>query len=82
MTTLLTRFCPKKKVLTPAEENANALREEFRRAMCAYHTAIDRYNMFAADDESEDILYKAMVIARDNVDNTVRLLKLNAVRSR
>lgn len=81
MTKLLTRFCSKKKVLTPTEENTNALRDEFRRALSTYHAAINRYNMFA-DDENEDVLYKAMIIARDNVDNMVRLLKLNAVHSR
>ena len=81
MTKLLTRFCSKKKVLTPAEENTNALRDEFRRALSTYHAAINRYNMFA-DDENEDVLYKAIIVARDQVDNMVRLLKLDAVHSR
>ena len=81
MTKLLTRFCSKKKVLTPAEENTNALRDEFRRALSTYHAAINRYNMFA-DDENEDVLYKAIIVARDQVDNMVRLLKLDATHSR
>ncbi len=77
MTRLLKYFFPQKPVLTPEELNAQALRNDYREALHAYHAAIDRYNM-AVTNENEDVLYKAIVIARDNVDNLIRLIKLNS----
>ena len=77
MTKLLKYFFPQKPVLTPEELSAQTLRNDYREAIVAYHAAIDRYNM-AVDNENEDVLYRAIVIARDNVDNLVRLIKLNS----
>lgn len=77
MTKLLNYLFPKKKVVTLEEQTAKMLKDDYREAVKAYHAAIVRYNM-AVNEDNEEVLYKAMVTARDNVDNMVRLIKLNA----
>lgn len=76
---ILERFFPKEKPLSQEEQNLKDLQKEYEAAIKEYHNACDRYR-YAANNENEDVLYNAIIISRQRVDNTLKAIKLSEAR--
>lgn len=77
MMKLFDRLFPKKKSISLEEENKKAIQENYQKALQEYNEAVERYELLACD-ENEEYLFNAMLNARNNLDNMIRLVRLNS----
>lgn len=73
---ILSYIFPQKALPSFEEENVKALKGDYEKALHAYHDAVEKYHK-TAYGANEDVLYHSMVIARENVNNAIRLIKLH-----